>query len=141
MNLKELIKSAKEDLKIDSTNLHKEAERQSDLFLKYREILSMSRISLKDYEIKLARLIIFKRQYYSGSAPTEVYEKDPFDLRLRKAEVDEYIKNDDEIISIDKEICVLEEKISFIEDLLSQIKSRSWEIKSSIAWQKFLAGE
>ena len=92
----------------------------------------------KDQEYKT--LIREKFEYYTGKAEPEVYQENPFDLKILKQDLALYMDSDPEIQLLQTRINYYEEIIYFLEKVLSCINNRGFQIKNSIDWQRFMQG-
>ena len=69
-----------------------------------------------------------------------VYQENPFDLKVLKQDVPMYMDADPEIQNITTRINYYEEIIFFLEKVIQQLNNRTFQIKNSIEWQKFMQG-
>lgn len=140
MKLTEIQAKAKAKLPVNKQEAGSEALENVNLFTEFRDILSLKRQEKRAYEHKMRKLLIEKKLYYSGKADPDVYKDKPFNLRLKAAEVEEYVKADPEVFSLDAKLFEVEESISYLEDTMRAIKDRGFAIKNYIEWQKFMFG-
>jgi len=129
-----------EDSKIDNDLLDNESTKIPQLHSKYLNYLSDVRsIKIrKEQEYKV--LIREKFEYYTGKASDKVYQENPFDLKVLKQDVPMYIDADPEIQNVTTRINYYEEMIFFLEKVIQQLNNRTFQIKNSIDWQKFMQG-
>ena len=140
MKLQDIMDMVEGFLKIDETNLSRESLATSEYYAKVLRIRTEESVRLNILKGDLKRLYVTKREYYGGSADPEVYKEKPFNRRLIKAEVEQYIEADSEIQTIITKIDVQQEKLTYLNDALKQISNRNFNIKNSIDYQKLLAG-
>ena len=129
-----------EDSKIDNDLLDNESTKIPQLHSKYLNYLSDVRsIKIrKEQEYKV--LVREKFDYYTGKASDEVYQANPFDLKVLKQDVPMYIDSDSEIQNVTTRINYYEEVIFILEKIIQQLNNRTFQIKNSIDWQKFMQG-
>ena len=129
-----------EDSKIDGDILDEESLKIPQLHSKYLNYLSDVKLLKikKDQEYKT--LIREKFEYYTGKSEPEVYQQNPFDLKILKQDLALYMDSDPEIQLLQTRINYYEEIIYFLEKVLSCINNRGFQIKNSIDWQRFMQG-
>ena len=71
----------------------------------------------------------------------EVYQADPFDLKVLKADVHIYLNADAELQKLGQRQEYLKVVVVYIERVLREINNRNWNIRNTIEWKKFLHGE
>ena len=129
-----------DDSRIDNDLLDNESTKIPQLHSKYLNYLSDVRCLMirKEQEYKL--LIREKFEYYTGKADESVYREQPFDLKVLKQDVPMYIESDKEIQNVVTRINYYEEMIFLLEKIIQQLNNRTFQIKNSIEWQKFMQG-
>ena len=80
------------------------------------------------------------RDSYTGKADASVYQEQPFDLKVLKQDVPMYIESDKEIQIVVTRINYYDEMIFLLEKIIQQLNNRTFQIKNSIEWQKFMQG-
>ena len=141
MNLVELQNEADRDLKIDDTELDLESIRTPQLHNKYLKLYSKSSILYKNALDEYNSLYRFKWEYYTGKSDNKVYQEEPFDLKVLKADVHIYLNADTELQKLDQKAEYLKQVCNYLERVLKEINNRNWNIKNTIDWKKFLHGE
>ncbi len=91
-------------------------------------------------ENKFKQLKKDKWQYYTGKADPEVYIEKPFDHKVLRQDVDKYMDADEDLIRIISKIDYYQVMISYLDSILKTINNRTYQIKNSIEWQKFIRG-
>ena len=86
--------------------------------------------------IKLSRW-----KYYSGKANPDEYEKEPFDLKVLRNDIDMFLSADKLIRDIKDKVEEQEEKIKLIDTTAKNIINASFNISNAIKWKKFLSGD
>jgi hypothetical protein len=70
----------------------------------------------------------------------EAADWEPFQLKLLKADVQEYIDADDNVIESKKLLALQEEKVNYLESIVKSLTTRGYLIKNAIDWKKFTEG-
>ena len=129
-----------EDSKIDNDLLDNESTKIPQLHSKYLNYLTDVRLLKLRKEQEYKVLIREKFEYYTGKADDSVYQKNPFDLKVLKQDVPMYMDADPEIQNVTTRINYYEEIVFVLEKIIQQINNRTFQIKNSIEWQKFMQG-
>ena len=140
MNLDEIQLSWEEDSKIDEDNLHTESTKIPSLHAKYYRILNNILLMKKLEENKFKQLKKTKWQYYTGKADPEVYIEKPFDHKVLRQDVDKYMDSDEDLIKVLNKIDYFQVMLNYLDSILKTINNRTFQIKNSIEWQKFIRG-
>ena len=140
MNLEEIEKLWEEDSYIDPDNLHLESIKIPNLHSKYFKIYNNLALLRKKEENNFLELQKEKWLYYSGKADPEVYKQKPFDHRVLKSDLDKYLDADEELIRSNTKIEYYNIMIKFLESIIKSIENRSFAIKNSIDFMKFIGG-
>ena len=80
-------------------------------------------------------------KYYSGKANPDEYEKEPFDLKVLRNDIDMFLSADKLIKDIKDKVEEQEEKIKLIDTTAKNIINASFNISNAIKWKKFLSGD
>jgi antirestriction protein len=140
MNLDEIQLSWEEDSKIDEDNLHTESTKIPSLHAKYYRILNNILLMKKLEENKFKQIKKEKWQYYTGKADPEVYIEKPFDHKVLRQDVDKYMDSDEDLIKVLNKIDYFQVMLTYLDSILKSINNRTFQIKNSIEWQKFIRG-
>ena len=141
MDLEELQNQVDKDLKIDDTELDLESIRTPQLHNKYLKLYTKYSLQLKKAKDDYKGLYKFKWEYYTGKATIAVYQADPFDLKILKADVGIYLDADKELQRLGQKTEYLNLAVVYLERVLREINNRNWNIRNAIEWKKFLHGE
>ena len=141
MTLEELQDQASKDLAIDDTQLDIESLSTPTLHSKYLKIYSTYALMLKKEESDYSKLHVRRWLFYTGKSDPEEYQKENFDLKVLRQDVDKFIDADDSIIKQRQKIEYLKQICKFCEDTLKQINNRTFQIKNAIEWKKFTGGD
>ena len=131
------------DCEMDETELSHESIKIPQLHNKYLIFYSNEKLKFKEIKYLFAGLIKRKRDYYSGrmtAEELEVADWEPFQYKLLKADVQEYIDADDNVIESKKLLALQEEKVNYLESIVKSLTTRGYLIKNAIDWKRFTEG-
>ena len=131
------------DCEMDETELSHESIKIPQLHNKYLIFYSNEKLKFKEIKFLFAGLIKRKRDYYSGrmtAKELEMADWEPFQLKLLKADVQEYIDADDNVIESKKLLALQEEKVNYLESIVKSLTTRGYLIKNAIDWKRFTEG-
>ena len=143
MKFEEIQKLWSGDCEIDETELSQESVKIPQLHNKYLIIFHDERLRLRTMRFDHSKLLKVKREYFSGrmdATELEAYDWEPFQYKLLKADVQEYIDADDDIIEGKKKISLQEEKVDYLEAIVKGLSNRGYLIKHAIDWKRFTEG-
>ena len=143
MKFEEIQKLWSGDCEIDETELSQESVKIPQLHNKYLIIFHDERLRLRTMRFDHSKLLKVKREYFSGrmdATELEAYDWEPFQYKLLKADVQEYIDADDDIIEGKKKISLQEEKVDYLEAIVKGLSNRGYLIKNAIDWKRFTEG-
>jgi len=141
MDLETLQKQVDVDLKIDDTELDLESIRTPQLHNKYLKLFTKYSLQYKKAKDDYDGLYKFKWEYYTGKSTMEVYQAEPFDLKVLKSDVGIYLNADEELQKLGQRTEYLNVVVVYLERVLREINNRNWNIRNTIEWKKFLHGE
>jgi hypothetical protein len=141
MQLTDIESMWKEDSQMDSDNLHDEAIKIPQLHGKYYEIQNKIYQLKKVKEAEYNSLYTEKTLYYTGKADPEVYNNKPFPHKILKADVHLYLNSDEELIKAKSRFDYCTYMMNYVTDILKMIHNRSFQIRDSIEFSKFIAGQ
>ena len=144
MKISELQQMWSEDSKIDETNLGKEASRVPTLHAKYINFLSSTRLNLRKAESDYYNCRRKKYRYYRGEMSRSELEEEGWQqwqgAKPLKNEIDEFLLGDADLNLLTDKVEYYKTVLYQLEQIIRSINSRTWDIKSSIEWQKFTNG-
>ena len=143
MKFEEIQKLWSGDCEIDETELSQESVKIPQLHNKYLILFHDERLRLRTMKFDHSKLLKVKREYYSGrmdETELEAYDWEPFQYKLLKADVQEYIDADDDIIEGKIIISIQEEKVDYLEAIVKGLSNRGYLIKNAIDWKRFTEG-
>ena len=140
MTLEELQDIAEKDLKINDTELDLESLKTPQLHNKYMKHLTKFKLMLSKADAEFAKTKKELWEFYTGKADASVYASKPFDLKILRNDVDQYIHSDDEYIKAKQKVDYLSTIVDYLDRTIRQIQSRDWNIRNAIDWRKFTSG-
>lgn len=140
MNLEQLVEQIEKDLTIDRSQLDIASLNTPTFINKYLKMLMQERLHLRDYTNRQLQLQRDKWVYYSGKADAEVYKKNPFDLKIMKADLDKFLDADEELNAAKMKVTIISEKVKYLEEVIKTLHNRGFQIKNAIDWQKLTTG-
>ena len=139
-DIKEMIKEDSSFIK-DEVNIIDASLSVPELSGKYHQLISEETMVLRSIQKEYNILYRDRWIYYSGKADPEVYEDEPFNLKILKADMDKFL-NADELLNKEKDKITLQEvKLNLLTEFVKSIMSVSFNIGNAIKWKKFLNGE
>ena len=124
MDLETLQKQVDVDLKIDDTELDLESIRTPQLHNKYLKFYTKYSLQLKKAKDEYNGLYKSKWEYYTGKASPEVYQNNPFDLKVLKADIGIYLDADEELQHQGQRTEYLNTVVNYLERVLREINNR-----------------
>ena len=140
MDLEKLQELADSDLKINDTELDLESLKTPQIHNKYLKHLSKFKLLLSRAEADLYTTKKNLWEYYTGKADPEVYKQKPFQFKLLRQDVDQYVQADEEYIRAKQKVDYLQTTVDFLDRTIRQITNRTFTIKNAIDWRKFTSG-
>ena len=146
MNLESILEMWKKDSIIDEIQLDEASRDSAKLHSKYLDLYSVSKLKLKDLELKFKIILRDKFKHYNGKLSQEEMDSkgwnyDPLDgLTVLKGDLDKWYDADDVIQDHQKKMAYQEEVVATLKEILDNIKWRHQTIKNMIEWRKFTSG-
>ena len=140
MDLETLQELVDKDLKINDTELDLESLKTPQLHNKYMKHYTKFKLMLTKAETDYSILKRQKWEYYTGKADASVYAKQPFNFKLLRQDVDQYIQSNEEFIKAKQKVDYLQATVDFLDRTIRQITNRTFTIKNAIDWRKFTSG-
>ena len=79
-------------------------------------------------------------EYYTGKADASVYAQRPFNYKLLRQDVDQYIQSDEAYVKAKQKVDYLSTTVDFLDRTIRQISNRTFTIKNAIEWKRFTSG-
>ena len=141
MNLDQIQEMWERDATIDPDNLHDESLKIPQLHSKYYTIYNTITLLREKARTSYSKIKLERYNYYTGKAPAEVYEKEPFDYKVREKDaIQRHLDADEKLTTIDLKIRYYDVQLKFLEEIIKTVANRTFQIKNAIEWQKFQAG-
>ena len=143
MKFEEIQKLWSGDCSIDDTVLSQESLNIAQLHNKYLILFHDERLRLRTLKYDHTKLNRRKKEYFSGrmtAQEIESLDREPFQLKLLKADIDTYIEADNDVIASSKIIALHEEKVGYLESIVKSLSTRGYLIKNAIDWKRFTEG-
>ena len=141
MNLDQIQEMWQKDSDIDPDNLHDESLKIPQLHAKYYTLYNTITLLREKARETYNRVRLERYNYYSGKAPAEVYEEEPFPYKVRDKEaLQRHMDADERLNKIDLKIRYYDIMLKFLEEIIKTISNRTFQIKNAIEWNKFQAG-
>ena len=140
MDLETLQEQVDKDLKINDTELDLESLKTPQLHNKYMKHYTKFKLMLTRAETDYSQLKRSKWEYYTGKADASVYAQKPFNFKLLRQDVDQYIQSNEDYIRAKQKVDYLQATVDFLDRTIRQITNRTFTIKNAIDWRKFTSG-
>jgi antirestriction protein len=140
MNINEIQSMWKEDSFIDPDNLHLESLKIPQLHSKYYEIFNNILLLKKKSLEEKNKIKLKKYEYYTGKAEPEEY-KEIYQKKIRdKEHLQNCMNADEDISNASLKIEYYDAMLNYLSDILKMIHSRTYQVKNSIEYQKYISG-
>jgi hypothetical protein len=141
MNLEQIQEMWERDSQIDPDNLHDESLKIPQLHAKYYTLYNTITLLKEKARETYNRVKLERYNYYTGKAPAEVYQEEPFPYKVRDKEaIQRHMDADERLNKIDMKIRYYDTELRFLEEIIKTVANRTFQIKNAIEWQKFQAG-
>ena len=141
MNLDQIQEMWERDSQIDPDNLHDESLKIPQLHAKYYTVYNTITLLKEKARETYNRVKLERYNYYTGKAPQEVYEEEPFPYKVRDKEaIQRHMDADEKLNRIDIKIRYYDVMLRFLEDIIKTISNRTFQIKNAIDWNNFQTG-
>ena len=143
MNIKEIKEMIDKDASFlkEESNIDIASLSVPELCGKYHQLIYQERLTLEYFKTEYKVLRKDRWLYYTGKADPEVYEKEPFNLNILKADIDKFLEADGELNVCHLKVKAQEEKLNLLTEQVKSIMSLSFNVGNAIKWKKFLNGE
>ena len=141
MNLEQIQEMWERDSQIDPDNLHDESLKIPQLHSKYYTLYNTITLLKEKARETYNRVRLERYNYYTGKAPAEVYEEEPFPYKVRDKEaIQRHMDADEKLNRVDMKIRYYDTELKFLEEIIKTVSNRTFQIKNAIDWQRFQAG-
>ena len=141
MNLEQIQEMWERDSQIDPDNLHDESLKIPQLHAKYYTVYNTITLLKEKARETYSKVKLERYNYYTGKAPAEVYEEEPFPYKVRdKDALQRHLEADEKLTKLDIKIKYYDVMLRFLEDIIKTISNRTFQIKNAIDWNNFQTG-
>lgn len=140
MDLPSIQQMWKKDSVIDQIMLDEASLKIPQLHQKYLVLLNEFNLLRKRKRQELKRMEHKKYLYYSGKAPAEDYEDEPFNHKVMKSDVPAWVAVDQQVNNIEMKLEYYNEVCDTLQEILRQVNQMSYNIKNAIQWRTFTNG-
>ena len=128
------------DKKIDQTQLDVESLKIPEQAVKYQQMAHDEALRLRFLEKEYNVAKYNRWMYYTGKADPEVYNKEPFDHKVLKSDLNVFLDSDLILNEIQDRIVVQTEKLKLVVEAGKVMQNKSFNIKNALEHQKFMGG-
>ena len=128
------------DKKIDHTQLDAESLKIPEQAVKYQQMAHDEALRLRFLEKEYNVARYNRWMYYMGKADPEVYDKEPFDHKVLKSDINIFLDSDLILNEIQDRIMAQTEKLKLVVEAGKVMQNKSFNIKNALEHQKFMGG-
>jgi hypothetical protein len=136
-NIKDMLDK---DKSIDYTQLDTESLKIPEQAVKYQQIAHDEALRLRFLEKEYNVAKYNRWMYYTGKADPEVYNKEPFDHKVLKSDINIFLESDLILNEIQDRMTAQAEKLKLVVDAGKVMQNKSFNIKNALEHQKFMGG-
>ena len=129
------------DSKMNQDELDAESLKIPQLHAKYYDIYNVTLTLRKATEVTYSKILLERRQYYTGKGTAAVYAEEPFPYKVRdKDDLRLYLDADDKLKKLSMKREYYDMMLKYLEEILRQVTNRTYQIKNAIEWRRFTSG-
>jgi hypothetical protein len=140
MKIEDIKDMLEKDRSIDHTQLDTESLKIPEQAVKYQQMAYDEAVTLRYLEREYNIMKLNRWMYYMGKADDEVYEKEPFDHKVLKSDVNIFLDSDKQINELQDKISTQTEKLKLVVEAGKVMQNKSFNIKNALDHQKFMGG-
>ena len=140
MIINDILKQIETDKKIDHTQLDTESLRIPEQAVKYQQLAHDEAIRLRFLEKEYNVAKYNRWMYYTGKADPEIYNKEPFEHKVLKSDLNLFLESDLILNEIQDRIVIQTEKLKLVVEAGKVMQNKSFNIKNALDHQKFMGG-
>ena len=140
MKIEDIKDMLEKDKSIDYTQLDTESLKIPEQAVKYQQMAHDEAVTLRYLERKYNIMKLNRWMYYMGKASDEEYEKEPFDHKVLKSDVNLFLEADKKLNELQDRISTQNEKLKLVVDAGKVMQNKSFNIKNALEHQKFMGG-
>ena len=128
------------DKKVDHTQLDVESLKIPEQAVKYQQMAHDEALRLRFLEKEYNVAKYNRWMYYTGKADPEVYNKEPFDHKVLKSDINLFLDSDFILNEIQDRMLAQTEKLKLVVEAGKVMQNKSFNIKNALEHQKFMGG-
>ena len=136
-NIKDMLEK---DRSIDHTQLDTESLKIPEQAVKYQQMAHDEALRLRFLEKEYNVARYNRWMYYMGKADPDVYDKEPFDHKVLKSDLNIFLDSDLILNEIQDRIFAQTEKLKLVVEAGKVMQNKSFNIKNALEHQKFMGG-
>jgi len=136
-NIKDMLEK---DRSIDHTQLDTESLKIPEQAVKYQQMAHDEALRLRFLEKEYNVAKYNRWMYYMGKADPDVYDKEPFDHKVLKSDLNIFLDSDLILNEIQDRIFAQTEKLKLVVEAGKVMQNKSFNIKNALEHQKFMGG-
>lgn len=145
ISLEDLMEMWSKDSKIKHDELGAESLRTPELHSKYLNYLTYHRMIAKAVTAEYTTMRKLMTEYYDGQHNTDKeflaeYKLEPVRNLILKDKIPMYLETDERLVPLLLKKAVHEEIVEYCKSVILALKDRTWAIRASIDWEKFING-
>ena len=140
MKIEDIKDMLERDKSIDYTQLDTASLKIPEQAVKYQQLSHDEAVILRYLEREYNIMKLNRWMYYMGKADDEVYEKEPFDHKVLKSDVNLFLEADKKLNELQDRIILQTEKLKLVVEAGKIMQNKSFNIKNALEHQKFMGG-
>ena len=140
MKIEDIKVMLEKDKSVDHTQLDTESLKIPEQAVKYQQMAHDEAVILRYLEREYNIMKLNRWMYYMGKADDEVYEKEPFDHKVLKSDLNVFLDSDLILNEIQDRIFAQTEKLKLVVEAGKVMQNKSFNIKNALEHQKFMGG-
>ena len=140
MKIEDIKDMLEKDKSVDHTQLDTESLKIPEQAVKYQQLAHDEALMLRHLEREYNVMKYKRWMYYMGKADDEVYEKEPFDHKVLKSDVNIFLDSDKQLNELQDRISTQSEKLKLVVHAGQTMQNKSFNIKNALDHQKFMGG-
>ena len=140
MKIEDIKDMLERDKSIDYTQLDTASLKIPEQAVKYQQLSHDEAVILRYLEREYNIMKLRRWMYYMGKASDEEYEKEPFDHKVLKSDVNLFLEADKKLNELQDRIILQTEKLKLVVEAGKIMQNKSFNIKNALEHQKFMGG-
>ena len=140
MKIEDIKDMLEKDKSVDHTQLDTESLKIPEQAVKYQQLAFEEQMILRHLEREYNIMKLNRWMYYMGKASDEEYEKEPFDHKVLKSDVNIFLEADSKLCNLQDKVALQTEKLKLVYEAGKIMQNKSFNIKNALDHQKFMGG-